>query len=540
MNARIGRTVQGPLLGVMVPLQAGRTAMAGNGSRTGASQLARAIPLVWKPLAVLMLALWPHWGWMMRRLTDGSDEPWGILAIVTVLVLVARDRRQLVLPSRLALLASCVLAIAAAAALFVVPPIFAAAIALLSLAVFLAAALPHRPATPLATLLLLALPIIASLQFYLGYPLRALTAHAAAPLLQLASIEAHAAGASLAWRGGTVLVDPPCAGIGMLWVGSFVAALLSFLNGADARRTLVNGMVAAGLVLFANVLRNTVLFFPESGLVHWPDAMHRGVGLAAFALAVMPLVVFAHWRARSSVVRSARAQAGASGLGGASQSLARPSRRSFAATWMGQSRVGAVRLAPRARLRTFFVGACLAAAVLPVLDSFVARGAARTNEPDTAVATRTSVEWPTHFRGRPLTQLALSSLDARFAHRFPGAVARFTDGAQTLIVRRVDRPTRTLHPAADCFRGAGYAITVPSAQVDDTGVHWRCFVATRDGQRARVCERIVAQAVETPRGLDDTTARAWTDVSAWYWSALRSTGPWWAITWIAPIAGENA
>ncbi len=165
---------------------------------------------------------------------------------------------------------------------------------MLALAVFLASALPARPAAPLATLLLLALPIIASLQFYLGYPLRSFTAQATAPLLQLLDIDAQAAGASLQWSGGSVLVDPPCAGIGMLWVGSFTAALLSYLNDAGARRTLVNGLVAAALVLVANVLRNTALFFPESGLVHWPDAAHRLVGLAAFALALVPVIAFTH------------------------------------------------------------------------------------------------------------------------------------------------------------------------------------------------------------------------------------------------------
>jgi hypothetical protein len=37
------------------------------------------------PLALLLAALWPHLAWIARRLTDGSDEPWGILALATVL-----------------------------------------------------------------------------------------------------------------------------------------------------------------------------------------------------------------------------------------------------------------------------------------------------------------------------------------------------------------------------------------------------------------------------------------------------------------------
>ncbi|MGE5339535.1 MAG: hypothetical protein ACM3PU_17025 [Gemmatimonadota bacterium] len=184
------------------------------------------------------------------------------------------------------------------------------------------------------------------------------------------------------------------------------------------------------------------------------------------------------------------------------------------------------------KVRSFFVGACLAAAVLSVFASVVARRAARAAEADAAVATRSSIEWPTHYRGRPLTQLALSPLDARFAHRFPGAIARFTDGAQTLIVRRVDVATRTLHPAGDCFRAAGYSTSAASARIDADGTHWRCFVAIRAGARLRVCERINAGGFDSPQG--DT------DVSAWYWKALTSTGPWWAITVISPLDERDA
>lgn len=181
-------------------------------------------------------------------------------------------------------------------------------------------------------------------------------------------------------------------------------------------------------------------------------------------------------------------------------------------------------------VRTFFVGACLAAAVLPPLGSLAAAQHAAGSERATAVGARpVSFEWPTHFRGQPLTQLPPTALEARFAHRFPGAVARFTDGAQLLIVRHVRRPTRLLHPASDCFRGAGYVVSGPHAAVDAQGAHWRCFAAARQGERLRVCERISER-------LDDPDHKAWTDVSAWFWDAQfgRHRG-WWAVTVVTPI-----
>lgn len=240
----------------------------------------------------LLAALWPHWVYVARRMVDGSDEPWGVLALATVIVLLWHDRSQMTMPTRTALAASAALAITAAVAHLVLPDLVAAAIAMLALGVFLVHALPRRPSSSLIVLLLLALPIIASLQFYLGYPLRVFTADASARLLGLLGLDASAAGASIVYQGTTVLIDAPCAGIGMLWVGSYVAASLSYLNRADVWRTALNAAAAGTLVLAANILRNTALFFPEAGLVRWPAWSHEAVGLAAFAGAIVPLVLF--------------------------------------------------------------------------------------------------------------------------------------------------------------------------------------------------------------------------------------------------------
>jgi exosortase/archaeosortase family protein len=284
LNARIGRTLPSPLFGLLVE---GPTAIgSAEARRVPWPRLPRSVWL----LSALFVALWPHWIYVARRLVDGSDEPWGILAWLTVVVLLLRDRTLLAQPTRSALVASAMLAIVAAAAQLVLPDLAAAALAMLGLGLYLVHAL-RRPATPLVVLLLLALPIIASLQFYLGFPLRVLVAHASAGTLRVGGLDTIAVGASIVVDGTTVLIDAPCAGIGMLWLGSYAAALLSYLQRADARTTLVNGVVAALLVLLANIVRNTILFFPESGLVNWPAWSHEAVGLAAFMAAIAPLVL---------------------------------------------------------------------------------------------------------------------------------------------------------------------------------------------------------------------------------------------------------
>ena len=287
---RIGRTVPSPLYGVLVEAGAREAKPQSASLRWAAS-----FPREWWLPAALLLALWPHWTYVARRLVDGSDEPWGIVALSTVAVLLWRDRGELVAPPRAALVATSALAVAAAVAELVLPDLAAAAIAMLAVGVYLVHAL-RRPATALVALLLLALPIIASLQFYLGFPLRLLVAHASALLLSLVGVSATAAGASIVHDGTTVLIDAPCAGIGMLWIGSYFAALLSYLHAADARRTLLNGVCAALLVLLANIARNVVLYFPESGRVQWPAWSHEVVGLLALAAAIVPLALLASRR----------------------------------------------------------------------------------------------------------------------------------------------------------------------------------------------------------------------------------------------------
>ncbi|MEN6585785.1 MAG: archaeosortase/exosortase family protein [Sulfuricella sp.] len=249
-------------------------------------------------LALQLAALWPHWVWMARRAGDGSDDPWGVVALLALAALVWIDRRHLAreIPG-VSLAIAGGLSVVAALALAFLPPIVAAALATLAVATLLAGMLPpERPRAALAFLALLTLPLAASLNFYLGYPLRWLCAQGAAALLSLAGWQATPEGAALLWNGQTILVDAPCAGVTMLWVGLFAAALLSYLYRASTRRTAFNLGVALLLVVAANVLRNALLFFKEAGIVSLPGWTHDALGLLAFGLALWPLYLIVAWR----------------------------------------------------------------------------------------------------------------------------------------------------------------------------------------------------------------------------------------------------
>lgn len=244
-------------------------------------------PSFFQPVLLLVLqaaALWPIWVWYVHRIGDGSDEPWGLLALAAVLLLAFGERDNLNEEPRPALLlAAGALTVLGASVTSWVPALVRAGLGVTALGLcFTAIHNRSRPLAPLMALLLLSLPVIASLQFYAGYPLRAVTAWCSSGLLRLAGLAVEQSGASLTWMGRVVLVDAPCSGIHMLWVGMFLTALLSYFMRAGLLRFLLNGSIAVVLLIAGNVLRNTVLFVKESGLVPLPEWTHSAVGIALF------------------------------------------------------------------------------------------------------------------------------------------------------------------------------------------------------------------------------------------------------------------
>src|SRR5262245_54583380 len=179
---------------------------------------------------------------------------------------------------------------------------------------------------------------------------------------------------------------------------------------------------------------------------------------------------------------------------------------------MRERRIAALRRALAEQWPRLLLAALLAAALWPLAG----RGAAHSQ-----TSTMAPHEWPREWDGDALRPLALSAVEQRFAERFPGYIGRFAADGRVWVLRDVARPTRTLHPAGDCFRGLGYRIDQADLQREGEARLWRCFVAERNGERVRVCERIV-----------DADGRQFIDTSTWFWAALlgHSSGPWRAVT----------
>jgi exosortase/archaeosortase family protein len=237
---------------------------------------------VW--LALFAAALWPTAWWMGRRMLDGSDEPLGVLAMAALCLVVWRCRGQLRASPRLDWLAIALAGTFTSIALLGnVPPLISSLLGLLALGASLAAFLPNTIGTaPVFGLSLLSLPLLASLQFYAGYPLRLITAEASRWLLS-PGFEVERSGAALKVDGQLIIVDAPCSGVQMLWLAYFTACVVALYCGRRDAAFLARLPVISLLVLGGNVVRNTVLVTLQASGGHVAGWAHEAVGLLVLA-----------------------------------------------------------------------------------------------------------------------------------------------------------------------------------------------------------------------------------------------------------------
>ncbi len=241
-------------------------------------------------LAVQLTAFWPVWSWYLSRVTDGSDEPWGLLALSTALIFLLLYGKPGPLRVRQWLPASLI-AVVYAVAWPWCPPLVRAILALTSISFTLSCfCLGRTLHLGILGLLLLSLPLIASLQFYLGYPVRWLTAQLSAQLIQLTGYPTTAQGTLMLWMGETIAVDAPCAGIRMLWTGLYLNFALACFTRLNTRATLIAYSLSMSTIFVGNVVRATLLFYTETGIVPGAAWLHAGIGVAVFGAVAMTIV----------------------------------------------------------------------------------------------------------------------------------------------------------------------------------------------------------------------------------------------------------
>ena len=226
---------------------------------------------------------------MTQRLLDGSDDPLGLLAVAALAVVVFTHRKRLRASPRLGWLAAALVGTVWVTALSgpllgQLPALLVGLLGVLSLAACGVAFLPLGVASgPVLGLAVLSLPLLASLQFYLGYPLRVLTAQVSGWLLQ-SHFNVERAGASLRVNDQLILVDAPCSGVQMVWLGYFSACVVALYAGRSNRAFFSHLPAVGALVLLGNVLRNTLLVAFEAAGQGLRGGWHDLLGLLVLAL----------------------------------------------------------------------------------------------------------------------------------------------------------------------------------------------------------------------------------------------------------------
>lgn len=243
------------------------------------------------------LCLWPTWSWMAQRAVDGSDDPWGLMALASCMVIAWIKTRQprgapQVLCLGLPIILLCVYALSYPWA----PHLVRAALGLTSLAALMSPILWRQTFhVGYWGLTMLSLPLLASLQFYFGYPLRVLVGYLSIAALRLSGYTVTLDGIGLRWGDQLVMIDAPCSGVKMLWVAGFLVGLLACRWSLSNRQTILAATLSLITIILGNALRAIALFVLETAPVCGPHWLHSGVGLLVFAVSAIAIVGVIRW-----------------------------------------------------------------------------------------------------------------------------------------------------------------------------------------------------------------------------------------------------
>jgi exosortase/archaeosortase family protein len=237
--------------------------------------------------ALVTAATWDAWRWYLARVSAAPEEAAALALTVVFLGVLGLARVRLPAPPRpLPLLPIAILLATYAASHVFLPPIVRAALAIsATLYCFHLAAFRERPPIAFWGLVALALPVLPSLQFTLGYPMRVVSAALTVGLLQAHGLMVTRQGTFLVWRDEMVQFDAPCSGVNMLWAGLLLTLMGCVLLRLGALKVVVALALSVALAIACNVLRAASLFYIETGLFSGaPGWWHDGIGVAAFVL----------------------------------------------------------------------------------------------------------------------------------------------------------------------------------------------------------------------------------------------------------------
>lgn len=422
------------------------------------------------------IAFWSVGQWWFSRTIDGSDAPWGVLAL---LLLAATSQKSVEVDERRDLAVPFFVFLYALSFPFL-PNLLRGSIACLAVGVWISERRGvGRFHFGTWALVGMVLPWLASLNFFLNYPLRVVTTFLSVRFLRLSGLPIYADGFALNWGPVSVWVDAPCAGVRMLWVGVFLASALAYIFRLKNWATIA--LLGIGLVatVLGNVARASAVFYLEAGLIDAPDWFHPVSGVVAFSVVTIAVCAAAFWLRRFQV-----------------EALPKRARRPGIA----------------------FFFAVAAAALVPFVTP-----------PSSAGTSSGFTGFPETFDGETLHERPIDPREAKYVDGFPGKIGTYETASYDLVLRWISSPTRRLHSAVDCYRGLGFEV-----KPIDTDSDWASYEATKsDGAKVETItfeERIV-----------DADGEVFEDVGAWYWAATfgKSTGPWWNVVRVHKSSAQD-
>lgn len=255
-------------------------------------------------LAAIACACWSAWLELAARVTapEALLPPALVLGVLAAPLLSGGNPPGAAGRRRVPLGPLALLLIAHIVAVLVAPPIFRIAPASLAACWCLhAAGEDLAPRASFFGLVLLALPVMPTLEFYAAWPARLAAIEATATLLRMNGVAVGVEGLALRFGGELVQFDAPCSGVRMLWTCWFLASALAHLYRFSGWRYAFALVLATLFAIAGNILRATSLFYIEAGLLEFGDSgwLHGAVGIAAFAMTA--LLLFAAVRPRARV-----------------------------------------------------------------------------------------------------------------------------------------------------------------------------------------------------------------------------------------------
>ena len=244
-------------------------------------------------IAIMLVAFYPVWSYCANRWI-ANDEPAGCLPLVFILFLWGRTiylwkkpPDQNAASNRLGRVELISISLLLGVYILTYRHSFMLVRAILTVAV-LGLAFSRRLKgrtinVQIFGLLMLSLPTIPTVQFYLGYPLRVIVAKSAAIIIKSFGYAVSSSGTSILWGEQYVSVDAPCSGIKMLYTGILLILLAGLYYDFPFKILCLLGAAGIGAIVFGNICRASALFFTETGIIPFgTNFLHTAIGLSVF------------------------------------------------------------------------------------------------------------------------------------------------------------------------------------------------------------------------------------------------------------------